>query len=58
MSSKDGFKPWYMSTTPYVNERQEFITGVGKSTFGNALLFAIVAGYVGGKVAQRTGNKK
>jgi hypothetical protein len=64
MSSKD-WKPWWERAADIHNpqERQEFIRAVGgatkpTSTFGHDLLLSIIAGYVGGKVAQRTGNKK
>jgi hypothetical protein len=62
MSSKD-WKPWWerVADIPNPQEQQEFIRGVGgarKPTFGQTILLSVIAGYVGGKVAQRIGNKK
>ena len=62
MSSKD-WKPWWerIADIPNPQEQKEFMRAAGgamKPTFGQNLLFSLVAGYVGGKVAQRTGDKK
>jgi hypothetical protein len=62
MSSKD-WKPWYVRVGDISDprEREEFMRGIGgasKPTYGQNLLFALVAGYVGGKLAERTGKKK
>lgn len=62
MSSKD-WKPWWEKVADIndPNERQEFMRGVGgasKTTFGTQVILALIAGYVGGKVAERTGKDK
>jgi hypothetical protein len=61
MSSKD-WKPWWIKIADVApHEREEFMRGAGgasKSSPGASLLYAVVAGYVGGKIAQRTGDKK
>jgi hypothetical protein len=62
MSSKD-WKPWWerVGDIPNPQERREFIRAVGgaiKPTFGQEVLLSIIAGYVGGKIAQRTGDEK
>lgn len=62
MSSKD-WKPWWerIADIPNPQEQKEFMRAVGgamKPTVGDTILLSILAGYVGGKVAQRTGKKK
>jgi hypothetical protein len=61
MSSKD-YKPWWMKVSDYATpaEREEFIRGVGgaKPGMDKGILYALIAGYVGGTIARRTGNKK
>ena len=61
MSSKD-WKPWWERVADLpAHEQYEFMRGAGgaaKPTFGQTVLFSLIAGYVGGKVAQRTGDKK
>jgi hypothetical protein len=41
-------------------ERAEFIRGIGgaKPGMDKGILYAVIAGYVGGTIAKRTGNKK
>jgi hypothetical protein len=61
--SSNGPKPWYVRAAEMSDprEREEFIRGIGgakTNTFGHDLLLALVAGYVGGKIAQRGGDKK
>jgi hypothetical protein len=62
MSSKD-WKPWWEKVADISDprERQEFIRGVGgakNTTFGTQVILSLIAGYVGGKVAGRTGRDK
>ena len=62
MSSKD-YKPWWerVGDLHTAAEQEEFIRGVGgakKPSFGENVILSLIAGYVGGKIAQRTGKKK
>jgi hypothetical protein len=62
MSSKD-WKPWWAKVADIDDprEKEEFMRGVGgakKTTFGSQVLLSLIAGYVGGKVAERTGKNK
>lgn len=62
MSSKD-WKPWWARVADISDprEREEFIRGVGgakRPSFGEQVILSMIAGYVGGKIAERTGNKK
>jgi hypothetical protein len=61
MSSSNG-KPWWMriSEIESLSEREEFIRGIaGFKTNKNrqSILMGLVAGYIGGKVAQKQGKK-
>lgn len=61
--ANNGWEPWYVKVGKIDNphERREFIRGVGgavRPTFGQNILYALIAGYVGGKVAQRKSDKK
>jgi hypothetical protein len=56
------WKPWWEKVSELSpSEAKEFIRGVGgakPNTMGETILLSIIAGYVGGTVAKRTGNKK
>jgi hypothetical protein len=60
--SSTGSQPWWVKIADVApHEREEFMRGAGgasKTTAGASILYALVAGYVGGKIAQRTGDKK
>lgn len=61
MSSKD-WKPWWevAAKIPSADERYQFLRGVGgaKSSGPSNILLALLAGYVGGKIAQRKPGEK
>jgi hypothetical protein len=52
---------WQATNTPQTNEQEEFVRGIfggGQPISKNDVIFSIIAGYVGGRIAQRTGNDK
>jgi hypothetical protein len=55
------YKPWWekMAELSTPAEREEFLKGVGgaPAQSGTGILFAIIAGYLGGKVTQRKPGK-
>jgi len=62
MPSKN-WKPWWEKVGEFdtAHERAEFMRGVGggrpKSNNSSAILLGLIAGYVGGKIAQPKGKK-
>lgn len=62
MSSKD-WKPWWEKVGDFDSaaERTEFMRGVGgakPNSAAKSILYAVIAGYVGGRIAQRESDKK
>jgi hypothetical protein len=62
MSSK-GWKPWWekVGDLDSAAERTEFMRGIGGAkpdTAAKNILYAVIAGYVGGRIAQRKSDKK
>jgi hypothetical protein len=51
------YKPWWekMAELSTPAEKENFLRGVGGASAngGSKILYAIIAGYVGGKIAQR-----
>lgn len=60
--SANNWSPWWQQVgNKSANEREEFVRGVfGKPAKSNSenILLALIAGYVGGRIAKRTGNDK
>lgn len=59
----NGWKPWYIKVGEIHDprEREAFMQGVGgglSGTTGQHVLLSIIAGYVGGRIAQRKSDKK
>lgn len=57
------WKPWWQQVGELSTraEQEEFIRGIGgakKSGVSENILLTLLAGYVGGKIAQRTGRNK
>jgi hypothetical protein len=60
--TSSNWKPWWeqIAELNTMHEKEEFLRGIGggKPSNGQNILYALLAGYVGGKVAQRTGKWK
>lgn len=54
-------KPWWEKMTELSTpaEKEEFLKGIGgaKPNSGSGILYAIIAGYVGGRIANRKPKK-
>jgi hypothetical protein len=57
----DNFKPWWVKVGELNSaaEQEQFMRGVGGATPGldKNILFSLIAGYVGGRIAQRKDSK-
>ena len=58
--SEPNFLPWWKKQADKQAEEAaaQFYGGAKRSFQSTDILFAIIAGYVGGKIAERTGKKK
>lgn len=61
--SNNNYRPWWEKVGEFNTpaEKEEFIrglSGITKPTGTGGVILAILAGYVGGKIAQRTGKNK
>lgn len=58
--SEPNFLPWWKKAADKQAEEaaKQFYGGAQNSMPGKDILFAIIAGYVGGRIANRTGKNK